>query len=239
VAPINCPAPWIADAGNVGDMFRLADVTGDGKADLIYGRPVSDSQVNWYVRASTGSGFSGSAALWASNAGNQGDLFLLGDVTGEGKPDLVIVRRSTSRAYVYRASDNAFVSEGSSEIPSGVDLVMLGNVDSSSGADLVMGTIESSTVVRWRVASSTRCVGTCFAPATSYGTAGDAGDQFRLGDADRNGRAELFYGRGVDLVASPPSASTVKWWGRQPSGGVFTNLQVWANDAGSDGDLFF
>jgi hypothetical protein len=237
VAPIYCPAPWTADAGNVGDIFRLADVTGDGKADLIYGRPHSNAQVSWYVRPSTGSGFL-SYTTWASDAGNSGDLFLFGDVTNDGRADLVAVRRSNRYAYVYRATGSSFVSEGGSEIPSGVDLVMLGNVDSSSGADLVMGTIESSAVVRWRVASSTRCAGACFAASTSYGSAGDAGDQFRLGDADRDGRAELFYGRGVDLVASPPSSATVKWWGRQPSGGVFTNLKVWANDAGNDGDLF-
>jgi hypothetical protein len=238
MAPIYCPMPWTGDAGNVGDIFRLADVTGDEKADLIYGRPISDAQVAWYVRPSTGAGFS-SYTTWDSDAGNRDDIFLVGDVTGDGKADLVAVRRSNDYAYVYRSTGSAFVSEGGSAIPNRIDLVMLGNVDSANGADLVMATYEGPTTVKWQVASSSRCSGACFKAATVYATnAGDVGDQFRLGDADRDGRAELFYGRAVNLVSSPPSPYIMKWWGRQAVGGAFTNLQVWAEDAGGDGNLF-
>jgi hypothetical protein len=48
---------WADDAGNVGDLFFLADVDKDGDTDLVYLRAVSSRQVKWWVRRSDGSKF--------------------------------------------------------------------------------------------------------------------------------------------------------------------------------------
>ena len=60
---------------------------GDGDSDLVYGRTQSDSQVVWSVRGSELVQF-GNVATWASDAGDAGDLFRLGDGNGGGGVDL-------------------------------------------------------------------------------------------------------------------------------------------------------
>ena len=74
---------WADDAGDAGDLFRLADTTGDGKVDLMYGRPLGMASltatpdltlVRWFGRSSLGTSFS-SFTTWADDAGNEGDCF--------------------------------------------------------------------------------------------------------------------------------------------------------------------
>jgi hypothetical protein len=70
---------WRNDAGDAGDLFYLSDTGGDGDADLLYGRVVSDFQVRWYGRLSSGGSF-GPWSTWASDAGDEGDTFPLASI---------------------------------------------------------------------------------------------------------------------------------------------------------------
>ncbi|MEA2490317.1 MAG: hypothetical protein QOH21_2109 [Acidobacteriota bacterium] len=79
------------DAGNRGDLMYVADANGDGKVDLMYGRVNSSFGVTWFFRPSTGSDF-GTVHTWAGDAGDAGDLFRVGDTTGDGKVDLMYGR---------------------------------------------------------------------------------------------------------------------------------------------------
>jgi hypothetical protein len=64
----------------------VGDANGDGKADLVYGRPLGMTSlittldltlVRWFGRSSLGSSFS-SFTTWADDAGNEGDCFPYG-----------------------------------------------------------------------------------------------------------------------------------------------------------------
>ncbi len=82
---------WRTDAGDVGDLFYVADTGGDGDADLVYARTLSDSQVRWYYRPSLGTSF-GSVTVWSNDAGDAGDVFRIGDGNGNGWLDLFYAR---------------------------------------------------------------------------------------------------------------------------------------------------
>ena len=68
-------------------MFYVGDADGDGDADLVYGRALSDRTVKWYFRPSNHDAF-GALQVWGDDAGNAGDLFRLGDGDGDGRLDL-------------------------------------------------------------------------------------------------------------------------------------------------------
>jgi hypothetical protein len=69
--------------------------------------------------------------------------------------------------------------------------------------------------------------------------AGDAGDLFRLGDGNGDGRVDLFYARprGITSLTSMPDLTWVQWYGRMSTGSLFGAYTVWAADAADDGDI--
>ena len=236
---------WVDDAGNPGDIFRFGDVNNDGRDDLIYGRPVSETDTTWFVRLSTGTSF-GPYTTWAADAGDRDDLFLVGDVTGDRRADLVTYSRDASeRAVVYRSTGSAFVSAGAASFTLASDYVLLGDVDADGDADLVRGFVNSATDVDWQVHTSKKCsplyFDGCFSAfgARWVNGAGDAGDLFRLGDGNGDGRMDLFYARpiGMTSLTSAPDLTKVQWYGRLSTGSAFGPYTVWANDATDEGDI--
>ncbi|MBI5503268.1 MAG: VCBS repeat-containing protein [Deltaproteobacteria bacterium] len=232
---------WRDDAGNVGDIFRLGDVNGDGRDDLAYGRPLTSTTVRWYVRLSTGAGF-GDYSTWRSDAGDEGDLFFLGDVDGDGDADLVygeIVAPTQVRWYARMSSGAAFGARETWREDAGDrgDLFYLGPVGDAD-ADLVYGRVDSDTQMRWFVRGSN---GSAFGDWSTWAEdAGDAGDLPRLGDGDGDGRLDLVYGRpaGMTSLVNAPDLTLVTWFGRPSQGSAFGDWSTWATDAGNEGDLF-
>jgi hypothetical protein len=230
------------DAGDAGDIFRMADVNGDGRSDLVYGRPLDSNTVRWYVRLSTGSAF-GSYTTWASDAGNEGDVFLVDDLDADGDADLAYGRTLSStqvRWYARKSTGSDFSSFTVWRDDAGDegDLFQLADVGGDGDADLVYGRVLGNTSVRWWVRGST---GSEFGGLQQWASdAGNAGDLFRLGDGNGDGRTDLLYGRplGMTSFTATPDLNSVRWYGRLSTGGAFDSYTTWANDAGDEGDIF-
>ena len=240
---------WAWDAGNAGDIFRLADVIGDGRDDLVYGRALSSTMIRWYVRPSTGSGFP-TYSTWSLDAGNEGDIFLLGDVDKDGDADLVYGRPLSAtqmKWYVRRSSGTAFGSYETWRNDAGQfgDQFYLADVKGDGDADLVYGRTLSDWQVRWYVRGAFSS-GPSWPPygfgsvAVWRNDAGDAGDLFRLGEGGGDGRNDLFYGRptGVASLTATPNLNTIRWYGRLSLGSSFGNYTTWSTDTGNEGDIF-
>ena len=116
----------------------FADVTGDGKADLV-GRHQGTGDV--YVFVSTGTGFA-NAGLWSYGWSSGYDLYL-GDVTGDGKADLVAryfgpTAGLTGDIYVAASTGAGFTFSGrwTYGFSAGYD-VFLGDMDGDGKKDLL------------------------------------------------------------------------------------------------------
>ncbi len=233
---------WSADAGDAGDVFRLADVDADGKADLVYGRAINPGTVRWYVRKSDGNSF-GSYSIFASDAGDVGDLFFVANVDKDKKADLVYARAigSTQMQWFVRRSDAAMfgpLETWSEDAGDPGDLMYVGDANMDGKADLVYGHVSSSLNVTWYFRASD---GSAFGfPLTFANDAGDAGDLFRLGDTTGDGMVDLMYGRPSGLVSltATPNHAAVRWYGRSSLAGAFSTVSTWASDAGDEGDCF-
>jgi len=233
---------WIADAGDVGDIFRLADVDGDGKADLVYGRPLTSTTVRWYVRKSNGSSF-GNDSKWADDAGNVGDLFYVADVDDDGKADLVYSGATSATKvqwWVRRSDGSKFGSDETWHSDAGDpgDLMYVGDLTADGKADLVYGRVGSSFDVTWFFRKST---GFIFGNVETWANdAGDAGDLFRLGDTTGDGKLDLMYGRpeGMASLSATPDLALIRWYGRSSKGTGFSSVSTWSDNAGDEGDCF-
>jgi hypothetical protein len=233
------------DAGNIGNIYRLMDFDGDGRADLLRGIVDSASTVRWVVHLSDGTSFGGGTTV-SSDAGDAGDLFLVGDVTGNGRDDLMIVGRgAATRTEVHRSTGSRLGFAGfDAHFAFDPDYVMLGQVDDDGRADLVTGRVQSDRRVDWDVRKSNGCtglLGNCL-DSVIIGfrdNAGDAGDQFRLGDGNGGGRDDLFYGRmaGMNSLTASPDLSLMTWFGRRSTGSTFDSVITWASDAGAEGSV--
>ncbi len=224
------------DAGDAGDIFLIGDVSGDGRADLVYGEFVSATQVRWRVRRASGTGTFGAATVWREDAGDVGDIFRLGDLNGDGRDDLVYGRplsSDTIRWYGRLSAGNLFGAWSTWRDDAGDegDHFFVADGDADGNADLIYGRPVSSTQVKWYGRKSN---GTGFgAYSTWREDAGDAGDLFYVGDVGGDGDADLVYGR--------PAANAddrVEGFVRGSTGSGFGDHSSWSSDAGDPGDLF-
>lgn len=237
---------FVNDAGAVGDIYRVADVTGDGRADLVYGRPRASNRVTWYVRPSTGTSF-GSASIWSNDSGDEGDLFFLADIDADDDADMVyarIISDSTVRWYVRRSNGSRFgnFSVWAADAGDRNDLFYVGDTGGDGDADLNYARLFSKTQLTWYYRPSEVIPNgqSRFGNFTVWSNdAGDAGDIPRLGDGNGDGKLDLFYARhtGLTTLTGTPSGATTRWFGRLSQGGSFGNYTTWRSDAGDDGDI--
>lgn len=233
---------WAGDAGDSGDIFRLADVNNDGRADLVYGRATASKTMTWFVRKSNGSEF-GNVSTWSDDAGDVGDLFFVADVNSDGRADLVYSRAVSStkvKWFVRRSNGSKFGSleTWSEDAGNKGDLMYVGDANGDGDADLVYGRVGSSLNVTWFFRPST---GSAFGNVTTWADdAGDSGDLFRLGDTTGDGKLDLMYGRPFGLLSltKTPNPASVRWFGRSSQGTSFSSVSTWADDAGDEGDYF-
>lgn len=259
---------WSLDAGDVGDLFRLADVDGDGRDDLVYGR--DSGGLRWYVRLSTGTAF-GDFTTWSRGGADLGRdyLYFVGDVTGDGLADLATVtRHSLSGVHlaVRESTGTSFQSLFRDTLwddgERAVDNIMLADADGDGRADIIASRVrgDSDRHVYWDLWLSLGCSReerplSCFdeprhwvagAAITRDGrSAGEAGDLFRVGDGNGDGLADLFYARpaGMTSLTYPPDLSLIRWYGRLAGDWGLTawglgSMTTWASDAGNEGDIF-
>ncbi len=244
---------WQADGGNVGDVFRLGDVDGDGLRDLIAGHPVDPlAFLGWQfeVYLSTGTAFGSPSAVILSLADSLDLDFLVADATGDGQDDLLSVERSglDTTVKVFESTGTTFNHlDGTIFSPAfGLpDYLHAGDADGDGRADMIFGNVVDDDTVDWHVALRLPvCVPgsgiACFASITAWKTDGSsAGDQVHVGDPDGDGLVDLFYGRaeGQDSLVDPPDLEIIKWRGRLSNGTSFGDASVWAEDGGSEGWL--
>ncbi len=185
---------WLASFARPGDVVRAGDVDGDGFADLVRAFKVGDIW-NVHVAYSSGTGIR-SQIIWRAGLLAGESTPLIGDVTGDGKADLVLVRFADSPAPVEVAwgGPRSFgrPSTWSRAMAVRGDLPLLADVNGDGRKDLV---IVSSTppsgggAPRITVAFST---GSAFSSRMVWGLApGSVCRSYDVGDFNQDGREDL------------------------------------------------
>jgi hypothetical protein len=99
---------WKSGAGQNATRRMLADVTGDGRADVA-AFFAGDSGGKWAVAASTGTGF-GSFSVWLSGFGGNTSNQFVADATGDGRADALYYVASDGSWYLTPSTGGAFGS---------------------------------------------------------------------------------------------------------------------------------
>lgn len=78
---------WLT-GGEAGDLFFTGDFNADSRADLAVAHAINPGQIEWQIALSDKEKFA-DLIVWANDIGNEGDRFLIMDISGDGRDDLV------------------------------------------------------------------------------------------------------------------------------------------------------
>ncbi|WP_157232274.1 M57 family metalloprotease [Hyalangium minutum] len=198
-----------------GYQFHVADVTGDGRAEVVGINPADERAVVW---ASTGGGFSGGVE-WLNGPYNySGYQFHVADVNGDGRADVVGINPADERAVVWASTGGGF--SGGVEWLNGPYNYSgyqfhVADVTGDGRAEVVGISAADERAVVW---AST---GGSFSGGVEWlnGPYNYSGYQFHVADVNRDGRAEV-------VGISPADERAVVW---ASTGGSFSGGVEWLN----------
>lgn len=168
--------------------ITAADVTGDGRVDLIV--PHRDGgQSHVYVNDGKGT-FAGAARVPFGPATAHIRMSAAADLNGDGRQDLVAIDQETGVAVYFGEAGNRL----SAAVPIGLGdkapyALALGDLDGDGKTDIVVGYIEARPAVYFNDGSGRQFTPVLFGDdqGTAYGLA--------IGDVDKDGRLDIAVAR--------------------------------------------
>jgi Bacterial Ig-like domain/FG-GAP-like repeat len=184
-------------SGFASDLAQaVADVTGDGAPDLVYpAKPMQlpPSEAELIVQQGVGGGAFGEPRR--SGLGpTQGPCFfsavVVGDLTAEGRPDVVVGSLGCGVRVLQQAPDGAF--EPVQQFNTPVDVLRLADLDGDGQPELLGAGMNAAGVQVWRQAA-----GAPLLPLPAIDLNGSPVRDLRVADLDGDGRADLVLALGV------------------------------------------
>ncbi|MQA77577.1 MAG: hypothetical protein GEV10_03685 [Streptosporangiales bacterium] len=211
--------PWASSVASGGawdfaDALLLGDVTGDGRPDVVARDPAAADGTLWvYPHDGATSGNPWTGRFAAGTGWNEYRTLLLGDVTGDGRPDLLARQQAAASGtlLVYRhtgaASGNPWTAP---PVWAGTGwnlatAMMLGDVTGDDNADIVARDGAGSL---WVYPHNGVTDGNPFTSRYAAGTGWNFADVLLLADATGDGHSDVVARDGGDLWVYPHDGGT-------------------------------
>ena len=185
--------------GSIPYLVAIGDLDGDGRPDLAVVNSVTNSVSIYRNTASSGSIGSGSfAAKVDFTMGNGPRSVAIGDLDGDGKPDLVVASTNSNTVSILRntstngsINSSSFAAKVDFATGSGPTSVTIGDLDGDGKPDLAVTNIFPNSVSVLRNTSTAGSIGTgSFAASVDF-TTGNSPISVAIGDLDGDGKPDL------------------------------------------------
>jgi hypothetical protein len=210
-------APQFFATGNISFSVALGDLNGDGKPDIVVANQ-QDNTVSVLLNTTvTGSLTASFATQQTFATGSAPESVVLGDINGDGLPDIVVANSGASTVSVLLntttpgASTASFATQQTFTTGSGPNAVALADVNGDGRPDLIVPNINDGTVSVLLNTTAPGASTASFATQQTF-TTGASPNSVAVGDLTNNGRANLVTtndGQGAQLTVVSQSPGTI------------------------------
>ncbi|MGD1045927.1 MAG: FG-GAP-like repeat-containing protein, partial [Bacteroidota bacterium] len=199
--------------GSVPQSVAIGDVDGDGKPDLVVVN--GDNTVSVYRNQST-SGNISFAAKVDYTTGSSPYSLAIGDVDGDGRPDIVVTNSYSNTISIFQNTSTSgnisFLAKVDYTTGSSPFGVTIGDLDGDGKPDLAVANYSSSTVSVFRNMSTSGNIS--FATKVDY-TTGSYPRGVAIGDFDGDGKPDLavanYYSSTVSVFRNQSTSGSISF----------------------------